>query len=196
MDFVSSRRTALAVLLAVVLIATPLGAVRSLNKIAASVADMFYSGVEIEDGGSTYTSQSIDELLTEKLKAAMGLITCGANYELLADETQALRDAREALASADTVSAKYAANEALESAWRALYDALEATRTLGDTDYWVTGDDLENARAYADTLEKVQGSISINRYNDRVAEFCDVTLARFPANLFGSLVTLPEYFGA
>lgn len=185
--FLQSRKTAVIVLAAVILLMTPLGAVRSLDRAADSVAASFYDGVEITDGGSKYTSQSIDELLSEKSKAALGLIAAGANYSTLATETVNLRSAREELLAADTVSEKYAANEALDAAADALYSGRKAV-SMSETD-------LSNMEAYYDTLTIIQGSIEINTYNVKVAEYYGVTAARFPANIIARYVDGPQYFG-
>ena len=188
MDFLKTRTAAFIVLAVVILVMTPLGAVRSLEREAAQVERGFFDGVEIEEGGSKYTSQSIDALLGEKAKAALGLIAAGANYPALAAETANLRSAREELLAADTISEKYSASEAVDAAADALYS--------GRTAVGISETDLSNIEAYYETLTKIQGSIGINAYNVKVTEYYSVTAARFPADIIAKYVAGPRYFGA
>ena len=188
-----SRKTAFIVLIAVILIFTPIGVVRSLNSVADSVEDMFTDGVELsEDGsiatsGTTYTSASIQSLLDSEAKNALGLITVGAAYDAADDETAELRAAREDLIGTSDISELGVAHTRLCSAADALYEKLSELE--------LSSTDRVNADDYYENITQIAGSISINKYNDVVTEFYEVTLSRFPANLFASLVSGPQYFG-
>lgn len=183
----SSRITAAAVLAAVILVFTPISAVRSLNRVADGVEAMFTDGVEIVENGSGYTSASIENLLMDENHNALGLVTVGSNYSEASEETAALRNAREELIAADTISEMYASYVKMGDAEKQLYEKLKTLE--------LSASDSSNADDYYKLLTDIRGSIAINRYNERVSEFYDVTLSLFPANLFASLVSGPEYFG-
>lgn len=186
-EILNSRKTAAAVLAAVILVFTPIGAIRSLNSVADSVEAMFTDGVKITENGSSYTSASIENLLIDVNHNALGLITIGSGCSEASEETAALRSAREELLSAGTISEMYSAYEKMGDAEAVLYEKLKASD--------ISSSDSANADEYYRLLTDIRGSIALNRYNDKVSEFYDVTLSLFPANLFASLVSGPEYFG-
>jgi len=179
MSILKNTKIAALVLAAVILIMTPVGAVRSLNGIADDVEEMFYTGVG--------TPSSIDSYLNDRVKKALGLVTVGADIDAVSAETDALRTAREALIEAETIEDKYIANEMVEKAYNdplvAIYASTDDLDALADAD------------AYATDLENIQGAISKNGYNAKVDEFYDETLGRFPASLFSGLISGPEPFG-
>jgi hypothetical protein len=183
MDILKSKKTAAAVLCIVIIIFTPIGSKLSLQRAADKVEDMFYDGVYNSD--EKYTAGAIDTYLQSRIQASLGLITVGANDASLSEETDALRNARNALLDADSIEEKYQANVLLEEAWNTLYDAITAKG--GDA----------NADAYADTLSGAQGAIAHSGYNEAVAEFTEGTMHRFPANLISKLLSVkaPQSFG-
>ena len=187
MNFLKSRWTAAAVLAAVVLIFTPLGAKRSLEKAVADAEDAFYTGAYIEDGD--YTAGSIDSYLESRINAALGLVTVGRNYPALSEATDALADARTELLEAESITDKYLANEALEAAWTELYSELSVAGA-DETD-------ISNADEYAALLEGAQGAINMSGYNESVDRFNEEVLDRFPAELIASVFSIepPESFG-
>lgn len=189
MSILKSRKTAGLVLALVILIATPLGSKRSLNSAARDIENMFYNGVYIE--AENYTSGAIADYLQDASKAALGLVTVGANYDSLTEETASLRMAREVLVDLldfGAISHKYEANQQVIKAWDTLYSALQNTEL---SDY-----DKESVEEYASLFEGAQGAIQMNRYNDAVDNFEADVLYRFPAVIIAGFlgVDAPERF--
>ncbi len=185
--FLLSRKAGFIVLALSVLIMTPVGIIRSLNRLAEDVEECFTEGVEVESPGSSYMSASLSSLLEERARASLGLVTVGNKFPDLSEETDALRQARERLLDASTISEKYAANQEIEEAWQTLYSMIPLSE--------LSQADREIAESYSELLEKVQGSININQYNNLVDNFYNVTLSTFPGRLFADFITGPEYFG-
>jgi len=186
MEFFKTRKAASAVLAAVILVFTLVGMHLSLARLSKKTTAMFYDGVYLKSEG--YTSASIETHLEKRLDASLGLVTVAANYPALAAETDALRTARSALSSAGTISAKYAANTQLETAWKTLWSAMDGAG-LSDSD-------KSNAADYAKTLNSAQNAIAANQYNSKVSEYETDVLGRFPVSAVKGLVAPvpPEYF--
>jgi hypothetical protein len=108
--------------------------------------------------------------------------------EAAAKPTRALREARNELLSAKTISDKYAANEKLQQAYQALVAAMPEGGPAGKA---------EAFRSYAAAMDGARGVIEKSAYNGLVSAFRR-RLNAFPVNILKHLafVKYPEYFGA
>lgn len=169
-------------MLAVLLIAVHVSGGRAAKK----VETLFYEGTN--SAGSTNTV-AIDDQLTVRADAATGLITVAANYPLLSDDAQALREAKNALLDAKTIPEKYNANEALTAAAETLI-AHAASAGLSDRD-------REGFDGYVQRLQGAQGVIDQNTYNEKVVEFNNGVLNKFPLSILKGItgVKAPAFFG-
>lgn len=183
--FAQNRRLAAAVLAAVVLVFTPLGAWRSLKGAVGRVEDQFYTGVNGRGAVADY--------IADAENAALGLITTGANYEAAERETQALRDARAALAdvleeNTPRLSEVRGANESMSGAFAGLKEALLSLE--------LSEQDAANIEYYSAQFEGAEGAVSHAGYNEAAEEFTEKVYNSFPTKLIGGLFNVepPEIF--
>lgn len=199
MDILKSRRTAALILVAVIIVFTPLGAYLSLQRAADKVENMFYDGVYIED--EEYTSGAIADYLEDVIKNVRGLVTVGTDVDALSDETEALRSALNALIDAETIVEKYTAyaevKDTAEAFYSAAVSALDPTQVSSSELIDTIENSLSNLEEYYSNLVDVEGAIELNRYNDAVAEFETDVLGRFPAGMIANIfsIDLPDSFG-
>jgi len=174
------------ILFAVIIITTLLGVQFSLTRQTKKIEAMFTDGVYIEK--DRYTQPSISSHLDARAKAALGFAGTASKYPAAAAEEEALREARRALVDADSISGKYAANEALEKAWPVLFELLSS----------LDPDETDQAamEAYADDLSGAQKAIQNSAYNQKVSEYRRTVLGTFPISVLRLAVPAdePEYF--
>lgn len=185
MTNLKKRSSAVIIAVIVVILGTLFGVHRSVNSETAKIEALFYKGVYLKD--EKYTQSSIDAQLKKRADAALGLLTVAKNYTFLTDLAQELREARELLLDADTISEKYLANAKLESSYKQMFEALI-----------VHADDVPaSVESYVSTLRGAEGVIENSDYNKMVSEFRNSTLGAFPVNILKNLafVKYPEYFG-
>ena len=187
MEFFKSRKTAAALFILVAILFTIIGINRSLWALSSDIEELFYEG--IYNSEEEYTAPSISSQLEKRVNAAMGLITIGNHYEELALQTASLRDARLELLEAETIPAKYAANEKIEKAYLILLEALSNTAEQ-------TEEDKAAMESYAGTLSGAQAVIINSSYNQEVQKYYNETLRTFPIQLLTPLIFVdgPEYF--
>lgn len=186
MSIFKKRGTAIAITAALVVLAVLFGVNRSIKKEAEKVESLFYSGVYSEAKG--YTLPSIDSQLTSRLNASTHLVNLARQHDELSAEAKALSEARTQLINAETISEKFAANEALESAYLALVEKLEG---------YISEADLSNLNDDVSALSNAQRVINESNYNDKVSEFETEVMGAFPMSILKIFVTadLPERFG-
>lgn len=184
--FFKSTGFALAVLVAVVLIATPFGAWRSLRGAVRDVERQFYTGVAPYGAVADY--------LADSENAALGLITLGAKYDALSAQTQALRESRETFMTvlgdkSSSISDIEAANGLLRESFDGLRDALTTAVPLSEQE----GEDLDY---YSRQFDSSQGAVARSGYNEAVEKFNEGVYSRFPAKVIASVfgVDPPEGF--
>lgn len=171
-----ARKVAGVVLVAVLVLFTILGLNRSVAAQAHKTAALYEASFGIADQ------------LGERLNAARGLASLASENAALSDLYNALRDAYNALYDAQGPHAQYQANMALETAWQALYTALQDTDLSSDTQ--------QQADYYADTLTNAQRCIDTDGYNAAVAQFQTEVMGTPVTRLFRVLIwaELPEAF--
>lgn len=182
MKFLNSRRVAVCVLAAVIVIFTALGGALSLRRACRNVEELFYDGVG--------NAGSIDSYLDDALRGALGLVTTAEDYPSLAGDTAELRAAREAmLGSRDGDIVNIAVdNRVLVKAFSALKAGLLAEQLPEQA--------AEDVEYYSGLFEGAEGAIAHSGYNEAVEEFIEGPYSRFPASLLGSLFGIdpPDYF--
>ncbi len=184
----NDRKIALVVLVASVLLMTPVGMNVSLSRAVRKVEAGVSDGVEIENSGSVYTSKGLDTLLDSVQRHALGLVSTGNTAA--PSEAGALDSARTALMNAKTPGEKYTANAEMCAAVEALSSALDGKLSESDQEEW---------SYYLELFELAEGSISLEaaNYNSSVSDFTTQVLGRFPANLIADVFSIdpPESFG-
>lgn len=186
MEVLLKRSTAALIAFIVIVFGTLFGVHRSVGSETAKIEKQFFSGVYLKD--EEYLQPSIQSQLDKRATAALGLISLGFELEAAAGPAGELRDARNELLSAKTISDKYIANEKLQKAYKALVAAMPEGGPAGKT---------EALRSYTATMDGAQGVIEKSAYNGLVSEFRR-RLNSFPVNILKILafVKYPEYFGA
>ncbi len=185
MKILQNRAAASLIAAVVIVLGTLLGVRISVGREAHRIEALFYNGLT-----DPYPQPSIASQLEKRVTAARGLIAVADNYNDLSALTDDMRRAREELIDAKTISEKYAANTALQSAYKKLYAEL-SKRDLKENE-------LASTSTYAQQLEGAQGVIDKSGYNKIVDQFVHETLEELPVVLLKDLVsvTYPEYFGA
>ena len=166
MKLLQKRSSAIAVFIVIVVAFTILGMNRSISKAVKETEEMFYSGGPLAEG---YTERSIDSQLAERMNAALGLVTLANNQTGLEREASAIRDARQALENADSISDKSKANIMLT----------EAVTDLLDSSFDSSSAAAQN---YISSFNGAQTFIESMAYNKKVAEFEDSVLP-FPLSV-------------
>ena len=161
MEFFKKRSTAAVILVLVIIVFTVLGINLSAARVVRAAERQFYDGVYIKS--EKYTETAIETHLEKKEEAALGLLSL--NYGTK-EQQNALRDARDKLLSARTISEKYAANQALEEAWHPVAEWMTLLSVLPP----------ESAKTYVSTLEGAQSAIEKSSYNDAARKANDSIL--------------------
>lgn len=186
MSILKKRSTAVVITILVIIIATLFGVHRSVGKQADKIEAQFYEGVYLKDEG--YYQASIAGQLEVRESAALGLVSLASNYDSLSSETKSLRNARNELIEAESIEEKYLANEKLQKAYTALYDAFVAED--------ISAREISGAEDYAYLMDAAQQLIKSSDYNSTVAEFINSDLRAFPVNILKHIAfcDYPEYF--
>lgn len=190
MSKLNKRSKAILLAVLVVIVGTLFGVHRSVGSESKKIEAQFYNGVYLVD--EDYTQPSINAQLKKRGDAALGLVTIGSKFgdiHNIPELTNALRQSRVLLLDAKSIPDKFAANEKLQTAYRALYDALFQFDMVESA--------LTAVKKYASVLDGAQGAIKKSDYNRMVSEFMNGTLGTFPVNTLKKLafVKYPEYFG-
>ncbi len=191
MEALKNRKTAFVILIAVILIMTPLGMKLSLERAVRKVEDGFEKGVKVHSSGTSYVLPSAAEHAEDAVSAAKVLTTVTDDEEALSQQTERLRKARVQLEDAKSRNDTYAALLEVFDAARELSRAKEnVTLSATDQDHWV------------DYYEQLTGALEaafqeVDKYNASVDEFCDGVLSKFPASLIARLLSVeaPERLG-
>lgn len=188
MAFFKSRKTAIVIFVAVVLVFSVIGCHRSLSKACRDVEDAFFDRAALADyGARTAPGEQLDECL----KYANRLLSVINGSDVLTEGYAAVRDARQALSDAlvsRDISDIYAANAALAAA----VDGVDAQVKAG-ADLPPSSDD------YDTIIEGFRGAQRVTAespYNMYVDDFVQHTVRAFPTNILRtvSFVSLPERF--
>lgn len=190
MGFFRKRSGAVLVFFVVVILASLFAANRSLSGRVREVTDLFSDGVY--DSNVGYRLPSIKRQLEVRKDASQNLISAGAPYSEAAQETNALRSARNVLVNglSNSVGAEklHDANKELVTAFDALYGKLK-TLSLKDSE-----------RSLADEsqgrMENTAAIIQKSGYNEAVRQFSRDILSVFPTNyvMKFAFVNPPELF--
>lgn len=186
MKALKKRGVAFLITVIVIALSTVFSVHRTLGAECLAVSDGFYEGVYNESGG--YRNRSVQSQLERRYQTANGLYTVASKYDELADESAALRDAKNALYDATDISEKHSANQTLQDAFTAVAAAM-ATVELAETEQKAVNE-------YASDFKGAQSLIDRSGYNESVREFERSTLGVFPTNILKSVafVSTPELF--
>ena len=179
MKKLKNRKIAIVISAAVIIVSVLIGVNKSVYSQIKELDDSFENGVYISS-----------EDYTKRTDAALGLVTLASEFEDMAEEQSALRSAREALMSADTIQEKFVCNEVLEEAYKRIVLAFS---------YETLDENQQNAYdSYTSTMDGAQSLITSSSYNRTVAEFESEVLNAFPVNIlhFEFITGAPEYFRA
>ena len=145
----------------------------SLARQCSKIEAGFYDGV-VYDG---YKHPSIDEQLSERCAASLGIIS------MLDDDTaKELTEARRALLDAETISEKCTANDKLQRAYERVKPFIGTS---------------EAEKEYISAMDNTQRLINDSGYNDSICLYDKTVLNAFPIRLLKNIVNakLPEGFG-
>lgn len=191
MEALKNRKTAWIILIAVILIMTPLGMKLSLERAVRKVEDGFEEGVEVRSGSTTYVANSVTKYAGDAVNQARGLVSTANNVSELSREAKRLSDARIHLDDAKSRDDVYAALLEVSEAARALERAGENVT--------MSASDRKNWDAYSKDLTNALDSAfqQVNNYNSAVDAFCEDVLGKFPASLIARLLSVdaPERLG-
>ncbi len=186
MASVFKKRGAATVITVVVMIAATLAGVHfSVGRQSAKIEQQFYDGVYLKKEG--YTQTSIDSQLHQRVNAATGLYSLALNY-LNESDAAPLRDAYLALADAETIPEKSAANASLT---RAAGDVWARLQNAGMNER-----DADGVSGYVYTMDAAQQVIDSSAYNEAVTEYMTKTMGAFPVSLIRHIAfcNYPAYF--
>lgn len=172
MKWLNKRPVAFAFLAVVILFSSIVGSYRSVLSLRQQTEQVFLQG-ERGDG------LSIAHDLEARVRFSGNLATVARRY-LDSGDTRLteLQSAADALAAAQTPSEKYQANRELDTAFQAVYEALEGqTLSKTDSDYRI--------RLRADFHSR-NVTISHDAYNGLAQEFNQKVLGSFPAGALAS----------
>ncbi|WP_283609595.1 LemA family protein [Faecalispora anaeroviscerum] len=174
MEWLKNRRTAWIIMIAAVVLSVLLGSVRSVSSLRQQTEQTFTQGTRGDGLG-------ISHYLESRASLSGNLITVAGRYLDSSDaRIVALRQAADALSSAQTPSAKYQADQNLNSAFQSVYDALEGQYlSQKDADY--------RTRLQYDFKSRA-ASISYDGYNGLVQNFNDKVLRATPGGAVASAV--------
>ena len=150
MEVLKKRSVATAILVVVIIVFTVLGINLSAARVVKAAERQFYDGVYIKS--EKYTETAIETHLEKKEEAALGLLSLDYGTK---EEQAALRNARDELLNAKTIKEKYAANQALEKAWRPVAESASLSSVYS-----------EAANTYIKTLSGAESAIEKSSYND------------------------------
>lgn len=186
MKFFNNRFVAVCILLVGMVISTFSGVESQLTeKVNACESQLYYS-----DTGS----KAIFQRLEDRCDAASNLVSIAYNYPNIVTETEELRFAQtemyDGLYYGGDISAMFDANENLEPAFQALYQAL--------IEEDLSEDDFRAVESYVTTFNGAQRMIDEDEtdYNTSVQNFIHSTMNAFPARIFVDLLDIdePEFF--
>ena len=173
MNFFKNRAVATLIAVLCSLASLFVGVDKSLDRQCKIVEQGFYDGVEY-DG---YIHPSINDQLSERCDAVLGLIS------MLDDDISIeLKDARNQLLDAETISEKCTANEALQRAYERIKPIIGESNA---------------EKAYVSAMDGSQQLIKDSGYNDSVCLYEKNVLNAFPISLLKNIVNAkrPEGFG-
>lgn len=181
------RSSAVLIAAIVIILGTLFGVHRSVNSETAKIEAQFYDGVYLKT--EKYTQPSISSQLDKRVDAALGLVTIANKYGDLSGVTDDLRQARQEILGADSIAAKFSANEKMQTAYQKLSAALDQMS--------LSTNEMAAASQYRGTLDGAQGVIQKSAYNSLVSDYRNSALGAFPVNILKNLafVKYPEYFG-
>ena len=104
MKVLKQRKTAVIIMIAIIVIFTFIGVTKSLNSISKDIEKTFYSGVYNES--EEYTEVSIASQLENRIDASLGLLSIASASDEYAMEAESLRNARHELIEAKTIEEK------------------------------------------------------------------------------------------
>lgn len=179
--FLVNTRLAAVILVAVVLVLTPIGARSSLRRAVSRVERQFYTGV------APYGA--IADYLEDTKNAVRGILSVASNYDAVSREAEALRESRIRLEDASGISESFSANADVAAGFDELRQAL-GRQTLTDAD-------AESLEYYGQLFDGSQGAIRQAGYNEAVYDFNENVYNTFPASLIGSALGVDpaESFG-
>lgn len=174
MEWLKNRRTAWIVLIAVVVLSVLFGSVRSVSSVRQQAEQAFTQGTRGDGLG-------ISHYLESRASLSGNLITVAGRYLDAKDaRVTVLRQAADALTGAQTPSAKYQANQNLDSAFQSVYDALEGQ-------YLSQKDAEYRTRLLADFKSR-NASVSYDGYNGLAQNFNDKVLRATPGGAVASAI--------
>lgn len=170
MDFLKTRKGALSVLVAAIILSVLFGSGRSLGTLRKNTEAAFYNGVD-NDGFS------IQELIENRCTQALNMTTIAKRYINQTDSVITnVSKAVSALQQESSIHKKYTHDRALDEYMTALYTE------LGNIDGLTESDAKYRQKLYINFTSQGQ-EISHNQYNQIVDEFNNNVLSRFPANI-------------
>ncbi len=166
-----------------------LGMNRSVAKQAKLYTNAFYEGVYVKDGG--YTSAALADILGSCSTYALTLSSIYADCPAVADEVDALTQARRNLV--DAIDAGDISD--MYGAYRAVSAAAQALTTAG-ADAELSGNDRSKADDAMAKFTSAEGAIGQNPYNSYIEEYYTKVENTLPMRILGFLVFAdgPEYF--
>ncbi|MBE6949387.1 MAG: hypothetical protein E7456_06030 [Ruminococcaceae bacterium] len=171
---------AIIIVLIVALVFSLVGIKLSVTRQAEKVEELFYTGIDGGTGIDTYLHNAGNEAK---------VIHYTAIQYFDEEYTDGLRDAYNNLIEAETIEEKFKYNQDMLTEIESLIPLIEMEVNMNSYDSIY----LETHMGYMDDIQKM---IDRNTYNEKVAEFEEEILGKFPVNLVASLLGLeaPEYF--
>ena len=181
MSILKKRSFAAIVLVLVILIFTPIGVSGAMSHFADRAEKVFYG------------EKDINYQLENRYKNSSLLISTTNTYPELAQKTDALRAAADALYDAQTIRDKNTANIELQDAVEKLCAAAVNCSAFASDQQ-----KLEDLSYYRNNIDSAQWVINNSEYNSLVDEYYSARRS-FPANLFTIFISdknAPVYFNS
>ena len=181
MGILKKRSFAAIVLVLVILVFTPIGVSMAMSSFADRAENVFYG------------EKDINYQLENRYKNAVLMVSTTNVIPDLAQQTNNLRAAADALYDAQTIKDKNSANIGLQDAVDKLYSA-----AINSSAFNSDPQRLEDLNYYRNIIDNAQWVINSSEYNTVVDEYYQAR-STFPANLFGVFISdknAPVYFNS
>ena len=185
MKFLKNRGAAAAISIVLMVVSLFIGVHKSAQNASDKIEKLFYDGTN--SAGSENTVSIYDQL-TKRADAALGIVTIASNYDSVSEAAEEVRNARNSLLDAESISDMFVKNQSLERSTQqlvTLYRQLELDER-----------DSDGLDKYCQRFDGAQTLIEQNTYNDKVTEFNKSVLNAFPLSVLKGIagVEAPEKF--
>ena len=185
MKFLKKRSVALVIAVIVMAATLLIGVHKSATSAINKIEDLFYKGTNSVGSDNTV---AIYDQLEKRAQASLGIVTIASNYDTLTQYAQEVKNNRNALLECDSISKMFILNQELEKSTQKFISMCQQTQ--------LSQRDSEGIETYSQQFNGAQTLIEQNSYNEKVSEFNETVLNKFPLSMLKLIVGVdaPEKF--